>query len=157
MATLTDIAPRVAFTAQALATLGASPEWDRALTAYLIADARTHARSKFGPLPDLDNERYVEELKAREKFGPQYRRHPKAAPLFDHLDKRIEEEEEITSRDYFQPLWQSQYDLALIPAPSLTAALFKVALIELAELDNGLGFAGDPHEIAMSDLARFAA
>lgn len=155
MATIDQIAGRCAYTAAALATLGADPAWDERLTTYLRADALQQAHSSFGPLARANEEHNLECIKMEADYGLRWKSHPAANGTARSAAAAQAAEAEWTEQ-YCEPYWQAARDLAMAPAPTLAAALFKVRLIEWDELDNDGPMPRDCFVIVAEDMARLA-
>ncbi|MDE2597020.1 MAG: hypothetical protein KGL44_09095 [Sphingomonadales bacterium] len=155
MGDIAKIGHRAAFTAQALATMGADPEWDRALTKFLTCEARARAQEEYGEWAQR-NEAIVRSFALLEhRFGKDWKRHPDAAAEAAQLNADSRASDDRLQVGYFAPFWASQQELMTTPAPTLAAALFKAAMIELHDVwnageDDLAGFA-----IIEADLSRF--
>ena len=131
-------------------------EWDRKMAAFLRADALTRAYDDFGEGQRVNDEHDRQNLLLEEKYGPGFRSHPQARATLDAQTPRFLQMEEDKSERFYRPLWKAQRELVLTPAPDLAAALFKVELINVAEIWNDNQMPRDCFEIVAEDMARLA-
>ena len=146
MANIATITLRSAVTTQALATMGVDPEWDRLLTKYLATEALLFADEQFGELNNAGDKYALEEIRNPEPS-------PRLSKAFDELD----DAQAAWSKRYCEPFWKAGRQLAKYPAPTLAAALFKVAAIGQHEIWNDSDLIGDCMQIVTEDMARLAA
>ena len=151
-----DPVARAQFNAQGLATMGLCPAWDRAVAAYVSADVRSKAQEEFGPLAQKRNSWTFEQSALVVRLGKDWICHPEGV----EADKRRRAEEiageAAMMENFYQPLWEAVYSLALVPAPSLSAAVFKAAVIEIHEIWNDGAFKADCNALIDADFARHA-
>jgi hypothetical protein len=145
---------RAAFTAQALATIGADSEWDARLADYLRCDALQFADSEFGAYAAANEKLTLAAIQLEARYGDAYRSSPQAKVLADIAHAENAEANQRWSDTYLKPFWRAARDLASTPAPTLAAALFKVALIHSEEVWNDAKFAGNAMQIVSEDFAR---
>lgn len=151
-----NLAGHCAYTAAALATLGAAPEWDARLTEYLRLQALQEAHSLFGPLSRAEEANAIEHGQAEARHGPNWRNVPAALASVSVTAAAALAVEDQWTQEYCRPFWRAARELACTPAPSLQAALFKVRLIEWEEIDNDAEMTRDCFEIVAEDMARLA-
>lgn len=156
MGMIDNIAGRCAYAAAAIATLGADPEWDERLTAYLRLDGLQYAHVEFGPLARANEANSLVCMDLQGKYGPRWKSNPEAIVLAEPSIEAAQTAEAVWTAEYCEPYWQAARDLVLTPAPTLLAALFKIRLIEWDELDNDGILNRDCFEIVVADMARLA-
>lgn len=156
MASIDTTIVRSAYTTQALATMGADPAWDAALTTYLRATALAEADLGFGAFAKADEQNALEMMAIEETFGKGWRQLAEAVDARNVAFAKVEQAECQRDRDFLEPLWASQRALVKVPAPTFAAALFKANFIETDEAwnDNRLGI--DAFEVIAADFARLA-
>lgn len=150
------ITMRAAFTSQALATMGADPEWDRRLSEFLRWNALQTADAEFGAYATANeaHTRTIINLEAR--FGAAYQSNPEGKALAREAFDENQAANQQWEQTYLKPFWQAACDLACTPAPTLAAALFKVSLIQWEDLGNDSQMPRDPMQIVAEDMARLA-
>ncbi|WP_428331938.1 hypothetical protein [Novosphingobium sp.] len=149
-----DIAIRSVFVTQALGTMGVDPAWDAGLTAYLTCHARMVAQEEFGKSWYLNQNMNQIGLV---KFGAAYLKERHDDSELNAARASYEAEQERINEAYYEPLWDASRKLALIPAPTIAAAIFKVMLIDLEELGNDSAMTVDCAEVVERDFARLMA
>lgn len=146
---------RALFNAQGTATMGLDPEWDRAVTNYIAADVRAKVQEEYGPLARKENDDGLEAIRLAHRLGKGWRETAEGKAAWTrHAANRKAQERDLTDT-YYQPLWAAMRELACTPAPSLAAALWKAAVIDLQEVWNDGEFEGDCVALIDADLARF--
>lgn len=154
MADIRYITERVAFTSQALATLGGSPEWDAALRDYLACEALSYADGEFGDFAKAnevdDRRRY--DLEAR--YGKDPRSDSNGAIEWEAMWEAIRAAEERQADQYLRPLWKAGRALAQTPAPTFQAAVFKTTFIARDEVWNDGSMEADCMALIAEDFAR---
>ena len=156
MADIDTITMRAAFTSQALATMAVDAEWDRRLADYLRADALQFADSEFGAYFAAGEKHSLAGIRLESRFGPAYRGNPEAKALADAAYAEVDAANTLWVKTYLEQFWEAARDLACSPAPTLAAALFKVALIHSEDLGNDGAMTRDPMQIVSEDMARLA-
>lgn len=156
MAEISTITARAVFTQFALSTTGIDPVWDKALHAYLRADALQHAVSQFGPLAQVEEKRQHAQIELEAKYGRNWTSHPDTEQRRGELDKECSAAETDWSERHCRPFWRAGRELAATPAPSMPAALFKAVLIEQDEVWNDGDFPLDAMQVLHEDFARLA-
>lgn len=150
-----DAALHDALIALGLATMGASPAWDIAVTELLVWMARTRANERIGAMLDAEETfrlarhaikaehgyRWSDDRAARGKWTAAALTH--TAAFDEHVER------------FYGPLWAAQRALVATPAPTLAAALFKARIAEQGEVWNDNEFTGDCPAIVDADLAKF--
>ncbi|WP_066561006.1 hypothetical protein [Croceicoccus bisphenolivorans] len=154
MADIDTIAKRVALHGAALATLGTDPAWDKALRAYLRADALQQADLEFGETAKGQERRKLECIMLADRYGPEWRKHPGAEAERRRIFEEGEESDKRWTERFCKPYWRASRELALTPAPTIAAAMFKATMIESDEVWNDCDFPADCMEILQSDFAR---
>lgn len=156
MATYETIARDCAFTTLALATMGTDRAWDARLAAYLRWQALTDADCDFGVLARACEANDLEQMRIEAAHGRNWRSIPKARAACAPTADAAMAAESVWTAAYCEPCWQAARDLAMTPAPTLAAALFKVQVIQRDELDNDSKMPRDPMAIVIEDMARLA-
>ena len=149
-------AERFAFTSQALSTLGTDPAWDAALSRYLRLESLTHADAEFGAYAKANEADDLARLALEEKYGKAFRSNPEAAEKWGALHERMNAAERTQLETYVKPMWEAGRRLALTPAPTLAAAVFKGNFIHREEIWNDNQFEADAMAIVTADFARLA-
>lgn len=156
---MTDMATttyRSVLAMQALSTMGVEPNWDALVGSLLRFDTLARAEEEYGPTSIRSGKRDIEVMMAEQRYGKNYAQHPEVQPMFERHKAECAADDDLMSREYYQPLWKAQRELALATPPTLSAALFKATLIEVAELWNDSVMDADCMEIVRTDLARFS-
>lgn len=157
---MTDLANdpigRAQFHAQGLATIGLDPAWDRAVTEYIAADVRSRAHEEFGPLALQKDDADLGTIMAGMRLGKDWRDTDEGRAIAHRFEDATAAYEASMEKDFYGPLWKAQRDLALAPAPSLPAAVWKAAAISLHEIWNDRTLETDLATVIDVDLARFA-
>lgn len=141
---------------EALATLGTDPAWDKALHSYLRADALQHADLEYGEVAKIRLRHEYEEIELADKFGRDWKKHPGAKDEWNRIRAESDAADDRWTERYCRPLWRAANELALTPAPTLAAAMFKATLIETEEVWNDRDFPADAMDVLQSDFARLA-
>jgi hypothetical protein len=140
----------------ALASTGNS-EWDAAFADWLICNALDRADYEFGSSKKADDAFEQEKLSIEGAFGREYRSTDEGEAAFQvAFASRLQAERDHTVQ-FSVPMWRAAVRLALVPAPNLAAALFKVELILREELDNDAGMSRGPFEVVQEDMERLRA
>lgn len=156
MVSVTIAAERATLTAQALATMGVDPTWDRCVTALLAAEVRAWAQEEYGEIAERRNELDTERLTLEAKHGKGLLyNHSATGSALSRIAVAEAACDEDMSNGFYAPLWQAQRDLAMTPAPTLGAALYKASMISLHDVWNDPGMDGHCIEIIDQDLAKF--
>lgn len=152
-----DPLARSQFHAQAIATMGIDPAWDRAVTNYIACEIRGKADDHYGPdeLASHDRQREADDLSQR--LGPKWREHPEGVAISEAMTAESRRAEDDRSANFYTPMWESHRQLVAAPAPSLAAVALKAAIIELHEVWIDAVFEGDCIAILDADLARLSA
>lgn len=156
MATIDIITLRSVFTTQALTTMGACPEWDRKVAAYLRAEALQHADCDYGAYAEVENDVGLEEIRLADTHGAGWKNNPDLASTKQALQERGAAASERWQAEFADPHDSAARDLAVTPAPTLAAALFKQLMIEREDLGNDNRMPRDAMEIVAEDMARLA-
>lgn len=155
------IAQRSAYVAQALATMGADPEWDRRLTVYLTAECLSFADMEFGVMADALEKEARARIHLQAEFGKHFAQNPEASARFKEAQRETGIADEARASQYLKPHWAAAKDLMHTPAPTLAAALFKSNMIAREELfcEAGIGplamgvLASDFHRLGLKEAA----
>lgn len=156
MSTIEALTNRATFIALGTQALGGSHEWDRAVRKYLRADALQHADSQVGAYAKVTEEA------TRDRIVLQGQYKSRKISNVDHgaaLDRISTIEEEASTRwtaDYLEPYWAAARELALTPAPTFVAALFKEQVMFREDLANDTEFGSDCMAILRSDFERLS-
>ena len=126
---------RLTFKQAGLATLGLDAAWDRAVQRYLRCETLYYAA---------------------DAFGRGWKAQPEAARRHDISFKGLIKAEEDHVRQFAEPYWRAANELALTPAPSLAAAMFKAAVMEHDEIDTSRDFPAKCMEVLQADFARLS-
>ena len=133
-------------------------EWDKRLAAYLRLQALSHAWEEYGEPATLHEEAGHIEMRLEAKYGRSFKELATPQELAEWrnaLDLILRMEEQTTER-FYRPLWTAQVALANTPAPDLSAALFKIEMIERDEVWNDKDLKRDAFEIVEADMERLA-
>lgn len=150
----TDPYIRAQFLAIGGSTMGVDPAWDEAMREFLACDIRARAQEHFGPIIQRQEAHERHQMELEERLGRQWREHPEGRPIWELMqDDGVRGDAEIAER-FYKPLWAAQVKLAMTPAPSLAAVVFKAALIEAQEVYNDVGMESDCIALLDADLAR---
>lgn len=154
MANIDVITKRAAIHSAALATLGADSTWDKALKAYLRADALQHADGEFGAL-DAASEKFRRfGWSLESKYGSDWSNIPKAKAEHQPAFADMQAAENRWAEAYCKPFWRATRELALTPAPTIAAAMFKASMMEQEDLSNDSEFPADCMQILQADFDR---
>jgi len=145
---------RMVFHQAALATLGADAAWDRAVLAFIKADVLQHADLEFGAAAKHQAKDYRARIGLESRYGKEWRLNPAAQALRDQIYDEAIAADDAWTRDYCAPFWQAGRELALTPAPTMAAAVFKANVIEKAEIWNDSAFPRDAMEIVIEEMTR---
>jgi hypothetical protein len=148
---------RSAFTTQALATMGADSEWDRLVANYLRLEALHTADNEFGKHAAAQDKHSAICIRLEHRFGADFPTRPESRCTFEQSYAEQAAAYEAWNRDFLQPYWDAARQLALHPAPTLSAALVKMAVIYRESLWEDGAMARDCMAIVAEDMARLAA
>lgn len=147
---------RLTFKQAGLATLGLDAAWDRAVQRYLRCETLYYAADAFGPLAKEQERHTLEVMDIEGKYGRGWKAQPEAARRHDISFKGLIKAEEDHVRQFAEPYWRAANELALTPAPSLAAAMFKAAVMEHDEIDTSRDFPAKCMEVLQADFARLS-
>lgn len=156
MASIDTITRRLATHQAALATAGIDPAWDCALQAYLRADALQHADLQFGARSEASETLMRRRWSLEGKYGKAWHQHPDAQADRNEIFALDQAADKQWTRAFCAPFWRASRELALTPAPTMAAALFKAAIMEADELSNDTDFPADCMEVLQADFRRLA-
>jgi len=151
-----DPVARAQFHAQGLATMGLDASWDSAVTAYIAADIRAVAHAEFGPLALEKEAADLERIRASSEYGNGWRETEEGGAIARRYGEAIDALAAAMLEGFYRPLWAAQRALALAPAPSLAAAVWKAAAISLHESWNDPTLEVNLAEAIDADLDRVA-
>jgi len=151
-----DPVARAQFHAQGLATVGLDPAWDAAVTAYIAADVRTEAYAEFGPLALEKEAADLDCSHAGFEYGKNWRDTAEGRAIAGRYEEASDALEAAMLERFYRPLWAAQRTLALTPAPSLAATVWKAAAIKLHESWNDPTLERNLAEAIGADLDRVA-
>ena len=157
MADIDTSSRQCAFATLALSTLGADPVWDTRLTNYLRLQALAQGECDFGKLARANDDNARVQMHLESKYGTSWRSNPIARADADPSAATACAAEDVWTESLCEPYWQAARDLAMTPAPTLAAAMFKVQVIKWDELDNASSMTREPMGIITEDMARLAA
>lgn len=112
----------------------ATSAWDRAMADYLRAEALMRADDAFGLSAKHSEASNLFHMRIEERFGPNYRNIPAARAIMSTEGPKWDED--ACTEAFYKPLWAAQRALVKVPAPNMAAALFKLHLIDEAEVWN---------------------
>jgi len=145
------------YTAQALATLGGSPEWDAAVTKMLATQSLCRADENYGVKAKADEEAGWVKIHLEDRYGKEWKHHPEASSEVAVLQRSGEQADATFHEKYTKPYWAAMRALAHTPAPTLAAACFKQSVIQHDEVWNDSDMKGDCMELVTADFARLTA
>lgn len=155
MSAADDVALHDALIAQGLATMGASPAWDRVTATLLVWMARTRTDEKFGANHRSEQTFKTARAALKAEYGSEWRTNAAARRKFDVANIIKNGAFDAHTARFYQPLWAAQRALVETPAPSLAAALFKARIAEDGEVWNDVNFHGDCAAVVDTELAKF--
>ncbi len=155
------LAQRSSYVAQALATMGVDPEWDKRLTAYLTAECLAFADLEFGVMADALEKEARARVHIQMEFGKNFAQNPEAVARYKEAQRETGVVEKARTSQYLTPYWAAAKDLMHTPAPTLAAALFKSNMIFKEDLfcEPGIGqlamgvLASDFHRLGLKEAA----
>lgn len=155
------LAQRSSYVAQALATMGVDPEWDKRLTAYLTAECLAFSDLEFGVAAEGFEKFQRSKMHIESEFGKNFAQNPHAKALFSEAMREVSTVEDARIQQYLTPYWATAKDLMHTPAPTLAAALFKSNMIFKEDLfcEAGIGplamgvLASDFHRLGLKEAA----
>lgn len=156
MANLEQINSRLAMQSAAFATMGACPVWDAALSRWLRWTVLASADLEFGAMAKADNDAALRSIRMDERHGKGWRNLPHLRPEIDAHMRECEKASDLWTSSYCQLQWEAARALAMTPAPTMAAAVFKAMLIESDEVDNDQAFTADPMALLHADFDRVA-
>ena len=121
---------------------------------YLRAEALMRADDAFGVSAKHSEASNLFHMRIEERFGPNYRNIPAARAIMSAEGPKWDED--ACTEAFYKPLWAAQRALVKVPAPNMAAVLFKLHLIEEAEVWNDNQLKVDCMEIIQADFARLA-
>lgn len=136
------------------ATVTPCPAWNAKMAVYLRADALIRAYEEFGDGMRATEKWDRQDMRLEGQFGPNFRNIPEARAILQTRASEVDEHQDRTTDRFYRPLWAAQRELALTPAPTIAAAMFKVDLIDAAEVWNDTDMDRDCFEIVAEDFAR---
>lgn len=128
--------------------------WNRAVAKFVRCAALAEADKVFGAysMSDCDFEALKSDLEY--EFGKNYQAIPEAKARHDEGFKLIVAAEERRIKEVLSPLWEAEKELAMTPAPTLKAVLFKIEFIRRHDLWQDLAFPEPAMAGIVDDLAR---
>jgi len=147
---------RLTFKQAGLATMGLDAAWDRAVQRYLRCETLYYASEAFGAMAKDQERHTLEKIAIEAEFGRDWKAKPEAVQRHDASLTKLRRAEDQQVREFAQPYWRAAGELALTPAQSLAAAMFKAAVMEQDEVDNNRDFPGECMEILQADFARLS-
>lgn len=141
-----------------LDSLVATPDarWNAAAATYLLRDGLALADRTFGDYAKASVAFDHAKAEIEAKFGKNFRAVAGGSEAFDPVWDQMQAAGDTQYQDFLAPLWAAARELALTPAPTLAAALFKVEVIRHEELDNDIYMTRDPMQLVAEDMARLA-
>lgn len=130
--------------------------WNAAAASYFLRDGLALADRTFGEYAKATVAFDHAKADIEATYGRDYRASDEGSNAFEPIWETMKAAVEAQYQNYLAPLWQAARDLALTPAPTLPAALFKVEVIRHEELDNDIYMTRDPMEVIAEDMARLA-
>lgn len=128
-------------------------KWDRCMALFLLQDTLVRADSEFGDFYKVGEEHQRTIWRLEGEYGRDYKSHPEAKKQSDQSFERVRQQEE-EQLNIVRPLWAAIRALVECPAPDISAALFKVELIEREEAWTDGELSRDAFEIVIEDIAR---
>jgi hypothetical protein len=147
-------AEHLAFTNAAIATMGACPVWDAAMSKYLAALTLCEADMQYGTYGKLHDEYSLDRLSLESQHGKQWVHLPEN--ITGALDGVERTASLAWSENFAEPQWNAATALVGTPAPTLAAAVFKHSLIQREETPQWADLPFDCMEVLAADFARLA-
>jgi hypothetical protein len=144
------------FAAQGLATMGVDPVWDKAVRQYVVATARARAEEAFGEHASSlakHADRDLSLAKWRQSGWPPHV--DQDLWIIDHHTQLQDAENRIRA-EFYEPLWTAERLIAETPAPTLSAAIWKAAVMELADVQLDHEVSVDCAQPLYADFDRLA-
>jgi hypothetical protein len=140
-------------------TASADSEWNRRFADWLRCDALARADDAFGQMAQAESEFTIGRMLLAGKMGEAYLRSPAGQAERKPAKDALQAAEDRSTEAFYRPLWAAAAALAMVPAPNLSCALFKVELVRLHELDNcsyfdELAKGRTPMDVVTEDFAR---
>lgn len=131
-------------------------DWQQSLEVYLRCNALLKANLAFGPMAMIADAAEQEDRKLKEEYGSNFRQNSEVKARFAERLKKHKEIDRQLTLNYIQPLAKAIQNLVRTPAPDISAALFKVDLIERDDLDIFASFDVNLFQIVQDDMQRIA-
>ena len=131
-------------------------QWDNAFNRYMAADALARADDEFGANWHAQVEFQRAEIEVNGTYGKAYRNVPEAEAIMDAAWEKLDAADRIRDKKYLGRLAPAAMALALIPAPTMAAALFKIEVIKREELYLYRQMPRDPFELVEEDMNRLS-
>lgn len=147
---------RLIFKQAALATVGIDAAWDKALQRYLRCETLYNASEAFGPMAKDQERHTLETIDIQAEYGRDWKGNVEAMRRHEASFASLRAAEDRQIRDFAQPFWRAAEELALTPAPTLAAAMFKAAVMEQDDVGNNRDFPADCMEVLQGDFARLS-
>lgn len=127
---------RLTFKQAGLATAGIDAAWDKALQRYLRCETLYYASEAFGPMAKDQERHTLETIAVQSEYGRDWKGNAEAVRRHDASFAGLRAAEDRQVREFAQPYWRAAEELALTPAPTLAAAMFKAAVMEQDDVSN---------------------
>lgn len=149
-----SMSPRAAHLPSIIAT--PDPRWNAVAATYLLRDGLALADRNFGDYAKADVRFDHAKADIEAKHGRDFRASTEGSKSFDIIWADMKAAEGAQYENFLAPLWEAARQLALTPAPTISAIMFKIDVIRQEELDNDIYMTRDPMELVSEDMARLA-
>lgn len=142
------------YTSAAIATMGACPVWDAAMSTYLAKLTLAEADMRYGAYATVEEEVYSARHSLATQHGKPFYELPKEITTPNEAAEK--KAYEAWTANFVQPQWDAATALVGTPAPTLAAAVFKHKLIEREETPQWADLPFDCMDVLTADFSRIA-
>lgn len=147
---------KLLLTAQASATMGTDPRWDSAVSEFLRTFALWQADEHYGAYAKADEAWSIAKFDLEHRFGAHWERAPAAQAGVESHKAALRAAEDTHHTRFVAPYWKALRDLAMTPAPTVTAACLKQSLMQIEEIWNDSLMTASCFDLLEADFARLA-
>lgn len=151
-----EMAYKLAFTSQALSTMGHDVRWDAAVTAVLRWHSLLEADQAFGRKAAAEDAWHAARFEIQRKYGEAWKAHPQARSEDADRDSQKKLAEDAFDEEFLKPYSAALRSLARTPSPTLAAAVFKQLFCQAEEVWNGIADPVDCMTIITKEFDRLA-